>query len=150
MAAPKFGAVIDALVALAKTTTAGAVYDGPVVTAAVPNDFLVIGGTEDPDDEPSSFDQSWNGLGNKGKVESGEVTCAVLVDTGDEDVKVARDRALAILGEVETKVRNDPSLGGVLSGGWCQVSGGRHVQRLNSQGLYVRITFTVAYQTKSN
>lgn len=149
MAVPKFGAVIDALVTLAKTTTAGAVYDGPVVTGEVPLDFIVIGGTEDPDDEPSSFDQSWNGLGNKSKNEQGEITCAVLVDTGDENVKVARDRALAILGEVETKVRADPSLGGVLIGGWCQVSGGRHVQRLNTQGLYVRVVFTVAYQTKN-
>lgn len=149
MAAPKFGAVIDALVTLARTTTAGAVYDGPVITGEVPLDFIVIGGTEDPDDEPSSFDQSWNGLGAKTKNESGEITCAVLVGTGNENVKVARDRALVILGEVETKVRADPSLGGVLTGGWCQVSGGRHVQRMNTQGLYVRIVFTVAYQTKN-
>lgn len=149
MTTPRFGAVIDALATLARTTSTQAVYDGPVVTSTLPPDFIVVGGTEDPDDEPSSFDQSWNGLGQRGKVEQGEVTCAVLVGTGNEDVKVARDRALAILGEVETKVRNDPSLGGVLSGGWCQISGGRHVQRLNSQGLYVRITFTVSYQSKN-
>ena len=149
MAAPRFGAVIDALVALAGTTSAGAVYDGPVVTSTLPPDFVVIGGTEDPDDEPSSFDQSWAGLGNRSKAETGDVTCAVLVGTGDENVKVARDRALVILGQVEAAVRADPTLGGVLSGGWCQVSGGRHVQRLNTQGLYVRITFTVSYQTKN-
>lgn len=149
MAVPKFGAVIDALVILAQTTTAGAVYDGPTVTGAAPADFIVIGGTEDPDDEPSSFDQSWNGLGKLGKNESGDVTCAVLVSAGDDGVKVARDRALTLLGEMETKVRADPSLGGALSAGWCQVSSGRHVQRLTTQGLYVRITFTVAYQTKN-
>ncbi len=149
MTVPKFGAVIDALVTLAATTSAQAVYDGPVNITAPPTDFIVIGGTEDPDDEPSSFDQTWNGLGQRGKVETGEITCAVLVGTGDEAVKAARDRALTILGEVEAVVRADPSLGGVLNAGWCQVSGGRHVQRLNSQGLYVRIVFTVAYSTKN-
>lgn len=149
MAVPKFGTVIDALVTLARTTSAQAVYDGPAITSEAVSDFIVIGGTEDPDDEPSSFDQSWNGLGQRGKVEQGEITCAVLVGTGNEDVKVARDRALTILGEVETKVRADPSLGGVLSGGWAHVSGGRHTQRLNTQGLYVRVVFTVAYQTKN-
>lgn len=149
MTTPKFGAVIDALVKLAKTTSALSVYDGPANITTPTTNYVVIGGTEDPDDEPSSFDQSWNGLGQRGKNETGEVTCAVLVGAGDDDVKAARDRALAIIGEVETAVRNDPSLGGVLSGGWCQVSGGRHVQRLNSQGLYVRIVFTVAYTTKN-
>ncbi len=149
MAAPKFGAVIDALVTLAGTTSAEKVYDGPAITAESLNDFMVIGGTEDPDDEPSSFTQDWNGLGARTKTEAGEITCAVLVGTGNDGVKVARDRALAILGEVETAVRNDPSLGGVLSAGWCHVSGGRHVQRLNAQGLYVRIVFTVSYQSKN-
>jgi hypothetical protein len=149
MAVPKFGEVIDALVILAGTTSAQAVYDGPSVTSESVTDFVVIGGTEDPDDEPLSSDQAWNGLGKLGKVETGEVVCAVLVGSGDEDVKVARDRALVILGEIETAVRLDPTLDGVLSGGWAQVSGGRLVQRLNTQGLYVRITFTVSYQTKN-
>ena len=102
-------------------------YGGNTVISGVnlklaAGDFLVIGGTEDPDDEPSSFDQTWNGLGAKTKNESGDVTCAVLVGTGNEDVKVARDRAIALLGEIEAKVRADPSLGGVLTGGWCQES----------------------------
>jgi hypothetical protein len=149
MSVPRFGAVIDALLDLARTTSAQAVYDGPVVVTSTPTDYLVIGGTEDPDDEPSSFDQDWNGLGARGKIEQGEITCAVLVGTGGEDVKAARDRALEVIDEVETLVRADPSLGGVLSGGWCQVSSGRHTQRLNSQGLYVRIVFTVAYNTKN-
>jgi hypothetical protein len=149
MAVPKFGEVIDALVILAGTTSAQAVYDGPSVTSESVTDFVVIGGTEDPDDEPSSFDQAWNGLGNSGKLEAGEVTCAVLVGSGDQSVKVARDRALEILDEIETALLADKTLGGVLSGGWCQLSSGRHVQRLNTQGLYVRITFTVSYQTKN-
>lgn len=149
MTTPRIGAVIDALVTLARTTTAEAVYDGPALTGEPALDFVVIGGTEDPDDEPSSFNQSWNGLGARTKNESGDITCAVLVGTGGEDVKAARDRALVLLGEVETLVRADPSLGGVLTGGWCHVSGGRHVQRLNTQGLYVRVVFTVSYQTKN-
>lgn len=149
MSVPKIGAVIDALVTLAGTTSAQQVHDGPVVATVATTDYVVIGGTEDPDDEPSSFDQDWNGLGARTKTEAGEVTCAVLVGTGEEDVKRARDRALEILGEIEAAVRAEPTLGGVLSGGWAQVSGGRHVQRLNSQGLYVRIVFTVSYQTKN-
>jgi hypothetical protein len=149
MADPKFGAVIDALVTLAGTTSAGAVFDGPSVNGLNAVDFVVVGGTEDPDDEPSSFDQAWNGLGNRTKNEAAEITCAVIVGVGDDGVKIARDRAIAVLGEFETAVRADPSLGGVLSGGWAHVSGGRYLQRLNTQGLYVRIAFTVSYQTKN-
>lgn len=149
MSTPKFGAVVDALVTLAGNTSAQEVHDGPVVATNAATDYVVIGGTEDPDDDPGSFDQDWNGLGARGKLETGEIVCAVLVGSGDEAVKTARDRALAILGEFETALRADADLGGVLSGGWCQLSGGRHVQRLNSQGLYVRIVFTVAYQAKN-
>lgn len=151
MSTPKFGAVIDALVELASTTSAGEVYDGPQATAEYPESFVVIGGTEDPDDEPSSFNQDWNGLGARTKVEEGEVNCAILVGTGNtaSGAKPSRDRALAILTEIEDKVRLDPTLGGTLAGGWAQVSAGRFVQRINSQGIYVRVVFTVSYQTKN-
>lgn len=145
----KFGAVIDALLTLAESTSVERVYDGPVVTSEAPATFMVIGGTEDPDDEASSFDQTWNGLGARGKNETGEVTGVVIATTGNDGVRAARDQALTLLAELEALIRSDPSLGGVLTGGWAQASGGRYVQRKNSQGLYARVTFTITYQTKS-
>lgn len=147
MATSRFGAVVDALVTLVDATSVLGVFDGPANTSDVPTEYVVVGGTEDPDDDAGEFTQAWNGLGARTKTETGEVTCAVLVGTGDDVVKAARDRALAILGEVETAVRNAPDLTGALTSGWCHVSAGRPSQRRNTNGLYARIVFTVSYQT---
>lgn len=150
MTSPVFGRIIDALLGIAEATSASAAYDGPIVTSEAPEDFIVVGGTEDPeDDQPSSFTQIWNGLGARGKIETGEITCAVLVGTGGDDVRSSRDRALLLVSEFEDLVREDPSLGGILQGGWAHVSGGTHTQRFTTQGMYVRIVFTVSYQTKN-
>jgi hypothetical protein len=146
MATSKFGAVTDALVTVvgtAGTTT----YDGPPLTGDTPSDYVIVGGTDNPDDDAGEFTQDWNGLGARAKVETGQVICALLVGTGDDTVKTARDRALVILGLIENAVRSDPSLGGVLASGWCQLLSGKPSQRRNQAGLYARIEFVIAYQT---
>jgi hypothetical protein len=144
----RFGAVVDALVVLVDATTVGRVFDGPPNTADALTEYVVVGGTDDPDDDAGEFDQVWNGIGASAKQETGSVVCATLVSTGDDVVKTARDRALVILGEVETALRADKTLGGVITSGWCEMSSGRPRQRRNSNGLYVRVEFTVDYQTR--
>jgi len=144
----RFGAVIDALVTLVDTTSVTHTFDGPPNTAEGPTEYVIVGGTDDPDDDAGEITQAWNGLGAGAKQETGEVTCAVLVGTGDDVVKTARDRALVILGEIETALRADKTLGGVLVSGWCEMASGRPSQRRNSNGLYARVAFTVRYQTR--
>jgi hypothetical protein len=143
----RFGAVTDALITLIGATDVSATFDGPFLTADIPIDYAIVGGTDDPEDDGGEFTQDWNGLGARTKVETGEVVCAILVGTGDDVVKVARDRALDIVGQVETAIRADPTLGGAVVSGWCQVSRGVPRQRTNTAGLYVRIVLTIAYQS---
>ena len=148
MATSRFGAVVDALVTLVDATSVTHVFDGPPNTADTLDEYVIVGGTDDPDDDAGEFDQDWAGIGRQSKNETGEVTCAVLVGTGNDVVKTARDRALVVVGEIETALRADPTLGGVLSAGWSHLSEGRPRQRRNANGLYVRVTFTVAFQSR--
>jgi hypothetical protein len=144
----RWGAVVDALVTLCRTTDAALVLDGPTVTGDRPADYIVVGGTEDPEADGGEFTQDWNGLGARTKHETGTVTCAVLAGIGDSDVKLARDRALNVLGQVETAIRADPTLAGAVSSGWCHVAAGRPSQHSNANGTYVRVVFDIAYQSK--
>jgi hypothetical protein len=144
----RWGAVVDALVVLVDTTSAAQVFDGPPNTADSLTEYVTVGATEDPDDDGGEIEQEWNGIGAGTKQEVGRVVCAVLVGTGDDVVKTARDRALVIFGEVETALRADKTLGGVITSGWCEMSIGRPRQRRNPNGLYVRIEFVVTYQTR--
>lgn len=141
--------MVDALVTLVKATSVADehVFDGPPNTADGPTEYVIVGGTDDPDDDAGEITQDWNGLGARTKTETGEVTCAILVGTGDDVVKTARDRALVIFGEVETAIRNAPDLTGALTAGWAHVASGRPSQRRNANGLYARVVFTVQYQT---
>jgi hypothetical protein len=144
----RFGAVVDALVTLVDATSVAHTFDGPPNTADTLAEYAIVGGTDDPDDDAGEIDQTWAGIGAGAKQETGEVVCAVLVGTGDDVVKTARDRALVLFGEVETALRADKTLGGVITSGWCEMASGKPRQRRNTNGLYVRIEFTVRYQTR--
>ncbi len=143
----RFGAVVDALVTAIDATSVQHVFDGPPLTSESLTEYVIVGGTNDADDDAGEFAQTWAGLGAKAKDETGEVTCAVLVQTGDDGVKAARDRALVIFGEIETAVRADPTLA-VLVSGWLNLSAGRVSQRRNANGLYARLVLTVSYKCR--
>ena len=148
MATSRLGAVIDALVTTLDAGTTVEVYDGFPITSTAPTDFVIVGGTDDPDDDGASLDQSWAGLGAKARDEEGEIRCAVISQSGDTVLKIHRDRALVILGELEAAIRADPTLGGVVASGWLHVTGGSLNQQQNANGSRARITFTVSYKAR--
>lgn len=148
MSTSRFGAVVDALIVSIGTATGATVLDGPSNQTLTVDEYVVVGGTDDPDDDAGEIEQEWNGLGASAKQETGEVTCAVLVGTGGDVVKTARDRALVLFGQIETAVRADKTLGGVITSGWCEMRSGRPSQRRNTNGLYARIVFTITYQSR--
>ena len=147
MSTSRLGAMIDALVIAIDATTVEAVFDGPPLTSVPPTEYVIVGGTDDPDDDAGEVTQTWAGLGAKAKDEAGQVTCAVLVGTGNDVVKAARDRALVIFGEIETALRASPDLA-VLVSGWSHTSDVRITQRRHENGLYARLTFTVSYKCR--
>ncbi len=148
MATSRLGAVLDALVTTLDAGTAVEVYDGLPVTSSAPADFVIVGGTDDPDDNAADLTQEWAGLGKESRNETGSVTCAVISQSGDTVVKTHRDRVLVILGELETAIRADPTLGGVVAAGWLHVTAGALNQQQNANGSRARVTFTVAYRAR--
>jgi len=148
MATSRLGAVIDALVTQLDAGTAFSVYDGYPVTTTPPADFVIVGGTDDPDDDAASLDQEWAGLGKASRDETGQITCAVVSQSGGTDLKTHRDRVLVILGELETALRADPTLGGVVQSGWLHLTAGALNQQQNANGSRARLTFTVSYRAR--
>lgn len=143
----KIPAAIDALVATlgAVTTT----YDGPSALPQVwPDELVIVGGTEDPDDETVTAEYDWVGLGAKKRHETGRITCALIVQRGDIDVKANRDRAFAVLGLLEAAIVADPTLGGAVNSGWFLPEAVSFSQRQNDRGSYARIVLTVFYQSR--
>ena len=72
----------------------------------------------------------------------------MLVQDGELDIKAKRDRAYAILADLETAIVADPTLGGVVSSGHLLPSEQRYEPRSNEAGAYVRIVFVVSYTAR--
>ncbi|MCT9932449.1 hypothetical protein N5079_19800 [Planotetraspora sp. A-T 1434] len=144
-------AVIDALVALLQAApglSGVTVFDGPTVTAASIRDLITVGWDGDDDnDEAVQSDQAWAGLGAKSKDETLLITCAAIAWRGETDVKPVRDRAYALVGEVETALRSDPSLGFPPPTTVAFATGNAY-QRQTDGGAEARVVFTVAVQTR--
>lgn len=116
MSTSQIPAVLDALIATVTAAVASTtlVYDGPRVTAESSADSVVIGDDMDARNETAVLsNQSWAALGNQSRDELVDVPCAILSSSGDaRDVKVVRDRAFAILAQIEGALRVTPSQGG--------------------------------------
>ncbi|MEU8270829.1 hypothetical protein AB0B89_27185 [Sphaerisporangium sp. NPDC049002] len=147
-------AAIDALVALFQATpglgVAGvAVVDGPIITGDPLHEAVFVGydGDPDGDGEAVTFDQEWAGLGARAKNESFVVMCAVSVWSGSTKVVPVRTRAFEMLGEVETALRTDPSLG-LPPPTVVAMASGSLVQSQRGSGLECRIPFQIAVQTR--
>jgi hypothetical protein len=113
MATSTVPALIDALVVEFTSTLTGLrVSDGMGATDD-PGDYLMVG-VEDPDVDgfSSSADvtQEWANSNYTGRDESGDIKCAALSWNGDGDITAARTAVYASLGQVETVLRQNPSL----------------------------------------
>lgn len=151
MATSRQGAVIDALVIAVDATDTLSAYDGMPALSTAPADFVVVGGTDEDEDDSVTTDQEWRGLGANARQETGEVVCCVISQTGGSTTtsrKEMRDRALDVLGQVEDALRADPTLGGTVTAGWLHVTGTRLALRNTPNGTYARLVFTVGYQAR--
>lgn len=110
---------------------------------------VVVGGDGDPLGVGRAVANTNQSLAtfNRGSMdESGLVTCAVLAQSGDDDLAGRRTESLALLTEIETILRTDPTLGGVVADGYVE-----NVQtyQARARGSFVRRVFSyrfVAYQ----
>ena len=111
-------------------------------TTDLPKDYLAIGYSDDEGNSVSGS-QTPAGLGGLRREEKFTIACEVSSWVGTTVMKTARDRAFLILGNVETVVRNDGTLGGAVAfsdfGQTIEVS-----QVQTDQGAVVTIRFNVA------
>lgn len=144
-------ALIDALLAAAKTELPSTlVLDGFGVTDD-PGDYLMIG-VEDPDLEGFAFSadarQEWANVNHLVRDESGDITCAALSWNGDGDQKAARDAVYATAGAVENLLRDNPSLGvaGVLWTGYG--SSAQLMQNQDKHGAIALLVFRINFRAR--
>lgn len=149
----RVGDVIDALVALAEATvdtSTVAVFDGPQPVFDPPEQFVAIGwdtGDEAGSGISADITQEWASLGNRAKDETGTVNCAVGVWTGDTNAKGRRDTAAAIIGQLETALRADATLGIALVRN-VGLSTGSLTQEQIDDGVRAIVAFTVNYTAR--
>jgi hypothetical protein len=163
MTTSRIPAVIDYLVNLfTAASTLGAatppvsVIDGPQVNAD-PGPLALWVGVQNVDagetvaDTASSV-QTWAGLGRMARNEELTVYCVAQAWSGSDDVRPLRLQAAAMVAACEDLVRNDASLGGIVSTpGNAAVTNQQWQQGpglSGDRGMAVRITFEITAQAR--
>lgn len=175
MVSTEYYAVIDALVALlldgsdTGTVQLAAldadgepveyfVFDGVPVSQEYPTCAVFVGWDASPDGEFQSADvqQQWAGsLGAKRRDETIDVVCALVAGYGAADSwKPARDLGMAIQQDIETKLRQNVSLGldptatrQYLNAEFKPISA--YQEPYSETGFWFRLVFTVSVQTRT-
>lgn len=142
----KTDAVHLALVALWKTALPTVeVRDGPQANSDSANAWLFVGSNGDaPVDgmQAVQANQDWQAF-QKVKQENADITCALVVVSGDSDTVGVRSLVYSYLGTAEDSVRADPTLGGlVITSG---ISSHQYYPALTQSGPKARLVFTLTY-----
>lgn len=124
-----------------------AVYDGPAVTDATAQLVLWVGlddpGGTGPANAGSSA-QTWAGLGHQARNEQLTIYCAAEAWNGTDDFRSNRAAVYAITSAVEDIVRNDSSLGGLVSTpGNAAVTAMNLIQSATDRGALARVVFEI-------
>ncbi len=139
-------AVITALISTLDTALTVPVYDGLESTSAADTDFVLVGddGAVETVGEPAATsNQDWSTFELGSRAEEGTVTCAVISQSGDDDLAARRTASKTTMAAVEAALRATENLGGVVAvGGIDTIT--LHQGR-NANGCYVRRVFIYRY-----
>jgi hypothetical protein len=148
------GAVIAALVTkfAALPALAGVpVYAALPVTDAADPDFVVIGHDGRVDSETElTVTYEWANLNCTSRYELGEIPCALVTQSGDDDMQARFDRFQILMQAMENALVTDMSTAGALSGlvmGVTITSGGP-LPLQNEDGSGVIGPFVVSYRAQ--
>lgn len=121
------------------------VVDGPQANSDASNEWLFVGFDGDRPDEGNEAVEAEQDLMTfaRGKQESGNVTCAVVVRSGDTDTTAVRARAYEVLSDAEDTLRADMQLGGLVMHAY--VSTHQYIPVITQGGCKARVVFTVTY-----
>lgn len=122
------------------------VFDGTPPTAEYPKLALYLA-VDDPDSDSQTAadgEQEWAALGALARDEQITVWCAAEAWYGDSSsVAAARTAAFGIVAAVETILRADGSLGGIVLFGAPGITGHRLQQAWGESGVRVRVAFRI-------
>lgn len=106
---------------------------------------VIVGGDGDPlgVGRPAAVTNQTLGSMDRGSMdEVGAITCAVIAQSGADDLAGRRTESLALLGHVETVLRNNSTLGGVVADGYIE---GVQTYQARVRGSFVRRVFTYRF-----
>lgn len=124
------------------------VVDGPQVTGDASQEWLFVGfdgGDPTEHNEAALIEQDMMTFA-RGKKESAEIKCASVVVSGNPDIVVLRQRALAIFSAAESVIRADMTLGSLVMHAF--VANFNYIPSQTDKGAKVRVVFTVKYQAQ--
>lgn len=147
--ASKVDAVCLALAELWRTGLTGVeVADGPQVNSDPQNKWLYVGsdgGAASGSDVAVSVNQDWHTF-PRGKLEVGDVTCALGVRAGEPTVAIVRTQAYELFAAAEDLLRADHMLGGLVM--QARVTSHQFYPAVTTSGAKARVVFTVNYQAQ--
>jgi hypothetical protein len=138
--------VIAALLSVLGAALSVPVMDGLEVTSSSLEDFVIIGDDASltnftgraatSTQTPSTYEPG-------SRNEAGSVTCAVISQSGDDDLAARRAASKVTMAAVEAALRATDNLGGVVATGY--IASIDLFQARNAAGSMVRRVFTFAY-----
>lgn len=142
--------VVAALVTLADTGGDVRVTRGRDTTNET-GDFIMVGVSdidESPWDDAGSFDQEFHTFGGA-RSETGTVNIVALSRNGDADAATACTDVFALVTELTTAVRADPTLG-VTGFDYlvAEIHSGNVRESENEEGAMASVSLTVSYQAR--
>jgi hypothetical protein len=120
------------------------VYDGPRLEQTPTQRNLYVGMTDPDADEPigANSEKAWASLGKQAINEDLTIHCCAEAWSGETDTRTLRLQAYGIVSAVETLIRADPMLGGLVL--FCQPAAGEELrQDQGSQGVLVKVLFRI-------
>jgi hypothetical protein len=139
-------ATIDALVAIFVGALPDVqILDGPP-DVNLEADFVAVGWSPYADTAVDA-QQQFVSLGARQREEDFTVICYADSYSGDTDTSGRRARVFQLVGAVETALRADPTLGGVISL-WAEMGACTLHQDIDDRGLAIGVTFHIHCKTR--
>ena len=148
MTITRWAAVVDAVIAAVDAGTSATVFDAEQVTDDFIGRGVVIGARAERDERgfAGSINQAYHDLGPTAtRDETGTIHGYAWAQTGDNDVRGVRNAVVAIVGEVETALRDNYDLD-VLKVRSVELLTGDVYQGLSNAGSFAQVEFTIRYE----
>lgn len=145
MSSSAWPAVVDALIATLGSQLSVPVWDTAPVTGERLTGVIVGAVGDSTEGNAGTLEQTYHDLGPSARRdETGTVECAVVAQSGDDDLAAVRAAAFAILGDAEDALRSGVSIGvGQLLR--CELTSARPRQGFSTDGVFCDIPLTLTY-----